>query len=258
LACLAPLSWPAIAMASDLLFIFTVGGHQMICKAISSFLFLACTVLAQQILLPGTVASALAPAPGSVASSTSFSPANSSSSDARRPITAKDRIDWVVKGAIGPEAAGGEIFSAGWGTLFNSPKVYGTHWDGYGHRLGMAAAGNAVSNSMEAGLGAIWGEDPRYVRDAGAPFSHRLGHAVKMTFLAQGRDARVVPAYARFIAVPGSNFLSNTWRVNGDNGAGDAAVRTGYGFLGRLGGNTFDEFWPDFKQKMFHRGVPAQ
>ena len=37
-----------------------------------------------------------------------------------------------------------------------------------GDRLGMSIAGNAVSNTMEAGLGAIWGEDPRYIRDAGA------------------------------------------------------------------------------------------
>jgi hypothetical protein len=230
----------------------------MICKASCSFLFLVSTVLAQPILLPGTVASALAPGLDSEASSTSFNPSSSSSSDARRPITAKDRIDWVVKGAIGPEAAGGELFSAGWGTLFNSPKTYGTHWDGYGQRLGMAVAGNAVSNTMEAGLGAIWGEDPRYVRDAGAPFSHRLGHAVKMTFLAHDRDGNAMLAYARFIAIPGGNFLSNTWRVNGDNSAGDAAVRTGYGFLGRLGGNTFDEFWPDVKQKMFHRSRAGQ
>jgi hypothetical protein len=79
-----------------------------------------------------------------------------------------------------------------------------------------------------------------------------------MTFMAQDRDGKLMPAYARFAAIPGSNFLSNTWRVNGDNGAGDAAVRTGYGFLGRLGGNTFDEFWPDVRQKMFHRGHSAQ
>jgi hypothetical protein len=230
----------------------------MICKASCSFLFLTFTVLAQQALLPGTVASASVPESDSEASSTSFNRASSSSSDARRPITAKDRIDWVVKGTIGPEAAGGELFSAGWGTLFNNPKTYGTHWDGYGHRLGMAVAGNAVSNTMEAGLGSIWGEDPRYVREAGAPFGQRLGHAVKMTFMAQDRDGKLMPAYARFAAIPGSNFLSNTWRVNGDNGAGDAAVRTGYGFLGRLGGNTFDEFWPDVRQKMFHRGHSAQ
>ena len=118
----------------------------------------------------------------------------------------------------------------------------------------MRLSGLAVSNTMEAGFGAIWGEDPRYTRDAGAPFSHRIGHAVKMTFLAENRDGNVMPAYARFIAIPGSNFLSNAWRAPGDDSAGNAAVRTGLGFFGRLGSNTFDEFWPDVQQKLFHRG----
>jgi hypothetical protein len=111
---------------------------------------------------------------------------------------------------------------------------------------------------MEAEFGAIWGEDPRYIRDAGAPFGHRLGHTVKMTFMAENRDGKETLAYARFIAIPGSNFISNAWRAPGDDSAGNAAVRTGIGFLGRWGNNTFDEFWPDFKHKLFHRDRSAQ
>jgi hypothetical protein len=226
----------------------------MIYKLSCSIFLLASAVLAQQKLMPGTLASTVAPGSEGEASSSSFNAASSSSSDARRPISGKERIDWVAKGTMGPEGVAGELFSAGWGTLFNSPKQYGTHWQGFGDRLGMGVAGNAVSNTMEAGLGAIWGEDPRYTRDAGAPFGHRVGHAAKMTFLAQNRDGNLTPAYARFIAIPGSNFLSNTWRVDGDNSVGRASLRTGLGFLGRFGNNTFDEFWPDFKQKLFHRG----
>jgi hypothetical protein len=225
----------------------------MICKVSCSIFLLASAVLAQQKLMPGTIASAAVPESDSEASTSSFNPASSSSSDARRPISAQERIQWVAQGTIGPESLAGELFGASWGTLFNSPKAYGAHWDGFGDRLGMSVAGNATSNTMEAGLGAIWGEDPRYIRDAGAPFSHRIGHAVKMTYMAQNRDGKLVPAYARFIAIPGSNFLSNAWRVDGDNSADRAAIRTGFGFLGRLGNNTFDEFWPDFKQKLFHR-----
>src|ERR1700733_14988440 len=224
----------------------------MISKVSCSILLLASAVFAQQKLMPGTLASAAAPESDEETSPSSFNPASSSSSDARRPITAKDRIDWIVKGTIGPEAVAGEVFGAGWGTLLNSPKSHGTHWEGFGNRLGMSVAGNAVSNTMEAGLGAVWGEDPRYMRDPGAPFSHRIGHVVKMTFMAQNREGGMMPAYARFIAIPGSNFLSNAWRVPGDDNVDHAIARTGLGFLGRLGGNTFDEFWPDFEQKLFH------
>ena len=207
--------------------IFRVGGAEMICKVGCSILLLTSAVMAQQTLMPGTVASATAFDPGSVASPSSFDAAHSSSSDARQPITGQQRIDWVVRGTIGPEALAGELFGAGWDTLFNRPKTYGPHWEGFGDRLGMSMAGNAVSNTMEAGLGAIWGEDPRYTRDVEAPFGHRVGHVVKMTFMAQNRDGQVIPAYARFIAIPGSNFLSNAWRAPGDDTARDAAVRTG-------------------------------
>ncbi len=230
----------------------------MICKLSCSIFLLASALLAQQALMPGTLASAVNPDSGGEPSSTSFKPDSSSSSTARQPITARQRVDWVVRGTIGPEALVGESFGAGWDTVFDRPKIYGPHWEGYGQRLGMSVAGNAVSNTMEAGFGAIWGEDPRYIRDAGAPFGHRLRHTVKMTFMAENRDGRETLAYARFIAIPGSNFVSNAWRAPGDDSAGNAAVRTGIGFLGRWGNNTFDEFWPDVTHKLFHRDHSAQ
>ena len=192
----------------------------MICKTGCSVLLLAWTALAEQTLvpatlMPGTLASATPSSADAETPSSTFNPARSSSSDARQPITARERVDWAVKGTIGPESVAGELFGAGWDTLFDRPKIYGPHWEGFGDRVGMSVAGNAVSNTMEAGLGAIWGEDPRYVRDAGAPFSDRLRHVVKMTFMAQNRDGQMMPAYARFIAIPGSNFLSNAWRAPG-------------------------------------------
>lgn len=211
--------------------------------------------MAQQKLMPGTVASTAVP---ETSGETPFTTANSSSSDQRGPITARERIDWAVKGTIGPESLAAGLFSAGWGTLFNQPRTYGPHWEGFGDRYGMRLSGIALSNTMEAGLGSIWGEDPRYRRDAGAPFMDRLGHAAKMTFYADYNDGRQRLAYARFAAIGGSNFISNAWRAPGDDSAGNAAVRIGLGFFGRFGSNTFDEFWPDVKHKVFHTAPTVQ
>jgi hypothetical protein len=218
----------------------------MIHKSCLIFLLASAAIAQNPKVMPGTLASTAAP-------DSEFDGASSSSSDARQPITAKQRIDWVVKGTIGPESMAGGLFSAGWGTLFNSPREYGPGWQGFGERYGMRLTGIATSNIMEAGLGAIWGEDPRYVRDAGAPFKNRLGHAVKMTFMAQNRNGDLMPAYSRFMAIPASNFLSNSWRADSDATVDRAAIRTGLGFLGRMGGNTFKEFWPDVQQRLFHR-----
>jgi hypothetical protein len=226
----------------------------MIRKVGCSILLLASAAMAQKVM-PGTLASAVGPdlSGGASTSSSIFDSASSSSSDARQPITAQQRIQWVVQNTLGPEGVAGEVLGAGWGTLFNGPKVYGTHWGGFGDRLGMSVAGNVTSDVMEAGIGAAWGEDPRYFREGpAASFGHRLGHAAKLTLMAENRDGELMPAYARFIAIPGSNFLSNTWRAPGDDTANRAVIRTGLGFLDRFGANTFDEFWPDVKQKLFH------
>ena len=225
----------------------------MIYKLSCAIFILASAAMAQK-LMPGTLASTVGPASDTEASP-SFNAASSSSSDALQPIDTQERIDWAVRGTIGPESLAAGLFSAGWGTLTNQPNTYGPHWEGFGDRYGMRLSGIAASNTAEAGLGAIWGEDPRYTRDEGAPFGHRVGHAFKMTFLAQNRDGNLMPAYARLIAVPGTNFLSNSWRAPGDDSVNRAAIRTGLGFLGRFGSNTFEEFWPDVQHKMFHHGA---
>ncbi len=159
-----------------------------------------------------------------------------------------------MENSVGPTSLAAGLFSAGWGTAFNTPREYGTHWAGFGSRYGMRLTGIATSNVMEAGLGAIWGEDPRYVRDAGAPFGNRIGHIVKMTFLATNRNGQTMPAYARYIAIPGNNFLSNAWRADSEATVDRAMIRTGLGFLGRMGGNAFEEFWPDVRRRLFGGG----
>ena len=117
----------------------------------------------------------------------------------------------------------------------------------------MRFTGIATSNAMEAGLGSLWGEDPRYFRDAHGPIKARIGHAVLTTFTARNREGKSMPAYARYIAIPGNNFLSNTWRADSEANAKSAAIRSVYGVLGRMGGNAFAEFWPDVKKLAFHR-----
>ena len=186
--------------------------------------------------------------------------AGQSASNPADPITGQERLKWFADSTIGPASLAGGAISSGWGTLFNSPKEYGPHWDGFGKRYGMRLTGVSVGNATEAGLGAIWGEDPRYIPTEGQPFRNRMGHVLKMTFIAQYRDGSVRPAYARYVAIPGNNFLSNTWRADSEATLGRAGVRTALGFLGRMSGNAFKEFWPSVVRR-FHKSnspsVPA-
>jgi hypothetical protein len=170
------------------------------------------------------------------------------------PITGGERLRWFTQSTVGPATLMGGAISAGFGTLTNQPHEYGTHWDGFGARYGMRLTGIVTGNAIEAGLGSVWGEDPRYYRAASnARFGARVGHIVKWTFVAPDRNGNLRPAYARYIAISGNNFLSNTWREPSEADAPHALERTALGFMARMAGNTFDEFWPDVKQKVFHR-----
>ena len=159
-------------------------------------------------------------------------------------ITGSERLRWLAGENVSPAALLSDVGGAAERTLANSPREYGPHWEGFGKRVGIIAANYGVETVMEAGLGSIWGEDPRYNRTEGVGFAGRLGHVVKMTFFARDRAGNTMPAYARFLAFPGSNFLANTWMPDSQATMSDAAVRTGMGFLGRMGENAWKEFRP--------------
>ena len=167
---------------------------------------------------------------------------------------AGDRAKWFVVSTAGPLSllAAGPI-SAGFGTAINRPKEYGPHWEGFGERYGMRLTGVSTGNAIEVSLGAFWGEDPRYFQSPRRGFGTRVKYVIKATFVAPRRDGSLHPAYARYIGNVGNNFLSNTWRVQSENGAGSAALRCLLGVVGRMSGNAFAEFWPDVRKMVWKK-----
>ena len=167
---------------------------------------------------------------------------------AYKPITAQQRFNWFAVSTAGPTSLllAGPL-SAAWGTALDKPHDYGSHWEGFGKRYGMRLTGVVTGNAMEASLGAVWGEDPRYPRAAGQPFAKRVRQVVRMTFLARSADGGSMPAYARYAAIAGNNFLSNTWRVSSEADTQNALTRIGWGFGGRMASNAFREFWPSVR-----------
>jgi len=159
----------------------------------------------------------------------------------------------MVKSTVGPVSLTSGVFTSGFSTANGTPHEYGTHWDGFGRRYGMRLTGISTGNVIEAGLGSLWGEDPRYFRAAGQPFKNRVKNIVVMTFAARRTDGDLAPAYARYIGKTGSNFLSNTWRPDSVADWNDACIRTVLGFVGRMSSNAFAEFWPDARKHIFHK-----
>lgn len=195
----------------------------------------------------------LATAAGQIALLPPPDPPTYNSEASYQPITGKQRFRWFVGSSIGAPSLTAGLFTAGLATARDRPVEYGPHWAGFGKRYGMRLTGISTSNAMEATVGALWGEDPRYLPAADRTFGGRIKHIVVTTFSAYRHDGNLAPAYARFIAISGNNFLSNTWRADSESSSTDALERTGWGFLGRMGKNAFDEFWPSVQRHVFHR-----
>jgi hypothetical protein len=170
-----------------------------------------------------------------------------------QPISGAQRIQWATSATFGPASLLLGTLTAGIGTGRDQPVEYGPHWDGFAKRYGMRFTGVAASNTIEAGLGSLWGEDPRYVRNQNLPFKRRLGNVFVLSFTAHNRHGKLMPAYARYIAIPGNNFLSNTWRVSSASTTSAALARTGYGLLSEIASNAWSEFWPDVKHLVFKK-----
>ncbi len=155
---------------------------------------------------------------------------------------------------VGFQSLASGVFSAGISTATNSPHEYGPHWSGFADRYGMRLTGISVGNGMEAGLGSIWGEDPRYFRAANEPFKSRVKNVIDLTFRAYGKDGERHLAYARYSADLGNNFLSNTWREPSESDWQHALIRSAEGMGGRALSNTFKEFSPDVIRLIRRKG----
>jgi hypothetical protein len=170
-----------------------------------------------------------------------------------QPFTPRESLRWFTANTIDPSNLAGGIFDAAFGTAPNRPKEYGPHWGGFARRYGIGMTRNATGNAIEAGAGLILREDPRYFRIPDQPFRARVRNVVRLAFAARGGKGSFKPAYARYIAVFGTNFLSDSWRVNSEANTHDALLRSAEGFGGLLAANAFEEFWLDVKKRLFHK-----
>lgn len=198
-------------------------------------------------ILPGTFAIALLLAPAA-AHAQSAPPA---AADPYQPITPSQRVVWAVNGVAAPPNLGVGVLSAGWLTALNQPEEWGRSWSGFGKRYLEREADVAIANTIEAGLGSLWGEDPRYRRSGRDRIWSRIGHAAARTVTAPGRDGRLRPAWARAAAKTLNTQIENTWLPPSARTRGAVAVRMANGFLGRFGGNLWGEFWPDVRDALF-------
>ena len=168
-----------------------------------------------------------------------------------QPITNRERVDWIVFGTIGIRSLAivGPL-SAAWNTAWNTPEEWERTWSGFGKRYAQREADVAISSTIEAGLGALWHEEPRYIRSGRKGIMPRARYAMKTVLLAQRKDGRLAPAWGRYAGNTLNNLIENAWLPASVTTPGQTVARIGLGFASRLGGNLWEEFWPDVRARL--------
>ena len=166
------------------------------------------------------------------------------------PITSAERAAWIAGEIASPGALSSAVFTSALRTRGDWPKEWPQSARGYGRRFGDVQATTAISSSIEAGLGSLWGEDPRYFRSGRLERWARVRHAVASVALARRGDGRRAPAWGRFAGSVAGNVIENTWLPPSAATRSQTTARVSSGFAGRLASNLWSEFWPDLRRRL--------
>jgi hypothetical protein len=166
------------------------------------------------------------------------------------PPTPADRLNWVIDGTASIPAIGVTAIDSAWSTRWNWPEEWGRGVKGFGRRFADETASGAISDAIEAGVGTLWGEDPRYQRAPPGTTWRRVRHALLATVVAPRRDGHLAPAWGRFGAIAGATQIQNTWLPRSARTPSSTAWRVADDFIWRGASNVWDEFWPDVRKRL--------
>jgi hypothetical protein len=168
-----------------------------------------------------------------------------------KAITVPQRAEWWAERSLDWESFGAGIIKGATRTWWlKSPEEWGGSWEGFGKRVGTRQAESIISRGIEAGVGSLWGEDPRYFRSGRTDFSGRLRHAVVSAFVTYRRDGSRGPALARGIGIVSAKTVSKSWKPDREWWQ-DSFEPLGTGLAGRITSNVLREFLPDLKHTIF-------
>jgi hypothetical protein len=170
------------------------------------------------------------------------------------PLSDRDKMEFWLHEEISPVGAIPALISSGYSHMVGSDPRYGGDAPAFGERFGAAMLREAsmrfFSDSL---LPTLTHEDPRYFRMAYGSDKDRALYAAERVFVDR-----------RDVGVRGINFSDTLGRL-----AASALTRAyypyrsantevvfktyGYSLAGAVGDNLLLEFWPDIRDRVFHR-----
>src|SRR5579863_3177373 len=161
-------------------------------------------------------------------------------------IAAKDSFDYPLVGLA--------AFIAAEGQLANSNPSFGQGWAGYGRRVGVEYADQAIGNMLTEGFfPVLLHEDPRYFRRGYGSKWSRTWYAATRVFVTHTDAGGTRFNFSEWLGNASATAISNAYypdsRTLTDNTT-KLLMQVGTDAVSQV----LKEFWPDIKRKLFHKG----
>jgi hypothetical protein len=162
-------------------------------------------------------------------------------------IAAKDSFDYpllMLAGAF-----------AGLGQLTNQNPGFGQGMAGFGRRVATGYADQAIGNMLTEGfMPILLHEDPRYFRigAAGGSKMHRTGYALTRIFVTRTDSGGTRFNFSEWVGNATGVAISNSYLPDQRNVSDNVSKLLTQCATDAIS-QVLKEFWPDIKQKLFHK-----
>jgi len=176
-----------------------------------------------------------------------------------RHLDAGIKFKLAVRDSVDPWNTFITVANAGYNTLANTDKAFGSGWDGFGRRAGTYQTDDFVSDFFQTFLiPSIFHQDPRYHRVNYASVRFRLFHALTHVIISQTDDNRLCLNYGELLGTPTASILENVYHEGEVQGFKPTARRDLIGVGSDAAWDVFTEFIPDVVRRVKIRNLFLQ
>jgi hypothetical protein len=175
------------------------------------------------------------------------------------PLTVKQKFALFAKETFDPYTAAASAAGAALSQIDNDDPKYGHGGGPYAQRFGAAVADVTTQNFFsDAVLASLLHEDPRYFR-RGPEFGmwYRVGYALSRVVITRTDAGRQRFNFSGILGMSMGIALSNAYYPDSSVNGEEVGARFGTSLVASALGNLLPEFWPDVRQKFFHRKARA-
>jgi len=168
------------------------------------------------------------------------------------PLTSRGKFYFYLRSTYGPRSLASTVATSAIKQARDAVPEWGQGMEGYGKRYASSFGQKAIKQFIHFGVGALWGEDPRYHASARTGAFQRAFYAAGQTFVSHRDLGGTRFAYSRFIGAVGGVCISRQWYPESHRST-DQYIAAAAASIGLdIAKNIFNEFWPDIKRRLRH------